>query len=394
MEAERREQLLEKCHHGKLSNDDRDELFAWLQHPDNEHEAKVFLLQLIEQNNGTASINDEDAEHILTAILNIDKEFSVKEKGRLGRIGSRIRRAAAVIVILLGLTWFWTHKNQSTQNKTTLAVFPTDISAPQSNRAAITLADGRQVFLDSVNNGALAQVGNIRLIKLANGQVAYQSADGQILKELQYNTLTNPRGSKIIDIQLSDGSHVWLNAGSSITYPVAFIDNERKVILKGEGYFEVAKNPLKKFIVVANGSETEVLGTHFNIRAYDDESGPKITLLEGSVSVKTRSSTLKIKPGEQALVTASGLDRSKANIDQVMAWKEGYFNFDEMNLKETLREIERWYEIKIIYGGKEQVMSFGGNINRNISLNDALLILKKSGLRFSWDPAKRELSVF
>lgn len=291
--------------------------------------------------------------------------------------------AAASIIVLLGLgIYFYTSFNKK---ELPIAVnTPIDIEAPATNRAMITLADGSRVFLDSVNNGQLAQLGNIKLVKLAGGQIAYQTADGQILKELQHNTLTNPRGSKVIDMQLSDGTRVWLNAGSSITYPVAFVGGDRKVELKGEGYFEVAKDPAKKFIVTANGTTTEVLGTHFNVNAYNDEGVTKVTLLEGLVKVAGGNGPqVMIKPGQQAKITGSQkpVISNFVDLDRVIAWKNGYFSFDDLTFDEIMSEIERWYDVNIVYNGEVPAVKIGGDINRSTSLEGTIQVLEYHGIK-------------
>ncbi|MGC4233252.1 MAG: FecR domain-containing protein [Niabella sp.] len=302
---------------------------------------------------------------------------------------------AASVIVVLGLgIYFYTAVNKKNVPPVIAKATADDISAPATNRAMITLADGSRVFLDSVNNGQLAKVGNIKLVKLASGQIAYQTADGQILKELQHNTLTNPRGSKVIHIALSDGSRVWLNAGSSITYPVAFVGDERKVELKGEGYFEVAKDPTKKFVVTANGTTTEVLGTHFNVNAYDGESETKITLLEGSVKVSNSSQqAVTIRPGQQAKVAGSQQPAigNNIDIDQVMAWKNNLFKFNSTNIQEMMRQAERWYDIEVSYPSGVPDEQFGGTLSRDVSLSEFVKMLEYSDIKVKVSGRKVEV---
>lgn len=295
---------------------------------------------------------------------------------------------AASLIVMAGLgIYFYATNNK--QQLPIAVITPKDIPAPATNRAMITLADGSLVFLDSVNNGQLAQMGNIKLIKLANGQIAYQSAGGKVLEELKYNTLTNPRGSKVIDMQLSDGSHVWLNAGSSITYPVAFVGKERKVELKGEGYFEVTKDPGKKFIVTtARGVNTEVLGTHFNVNAYEGESDIKVTLLEGSVKVSDNNlQHVIIKPGQQAVSSSDlGLRAiSNVDLDAVTAWKNGLFQFQGASIEEVMRQLAIWYDLDVVYEKNVPNIDFGGKMQRSLSLKQVLSLLEKNGVKFKVD---------
>ncbi|MBO9620787.1 MAG: FecR domain-containing protein [Niabella sp.] len=309
-----------------------------------------------------------------------------------GRSNSMFSRtgwlAAASIIALLGLgIYFYTVNNR--QQQPTAKNISGDIPAPATNRAMITLADGSKVYLDGIGSGQLAQQGNIRLVKLGNGEIAYQTATGKVLKEPQSNTLTNPRGSKVIDMQLSDGSHVWLNAGSAITYPVAFTGNERKVELKGEGYFEVAKDKTKKFIVSSKGVTTEVLGTHFNVNAYSNEPETKVTLLEGSVRAGNNNNTVVIKPGQQAVANNGSVKvNASPNLDQVMAWKNGYFSFDGLTLKQAMTQLERWYDIDVVY--EEGVADEGlmGKMTRGITLNELMDVLQKLGVHYQLEGRK------
>ncbi len=386
MSVARLKYLIERCLSLQATPVERTEMLDLLTDPKNESVAKQIITNSYEREGQLEDINAETAVSIFQAIVQSDKKTA---KIKSTKSGWWAVAASILILLSLGVYFFINSKPNTAIAIRTLE----NISAPTTNRAMITLADGNKVFLDSARNGKIAQVGNIKLIKLANGQIAYETADGKVLKELQYNTLTNPEGSQVIDMQLSDGSHVWLNAGSSITYPVAFVGGDRKVELRGEGYFEVAKDASKRFIVAANTTTTEVLGTHFNVNAYGYEL-TKVTLLEGSVVVKNKNTFMPVSPGDQARITPAGMSRVQANVDQVIAWKESLFNFDEMNLKEVMEELGRWYQIRVAYEGNIQRIIFGGSISRTIDLEDILNILKKSGLRIHWDAVKRELKVY
>ncbi len=326
----------------------------------------------------------------------ITQQRTINHNNRVNK--RRLYIAAAVIIgVLCAGTWFYVNNNAGNKNNAAISTnISKKIQAPAANKAMITLADGSRVFLDSAGNGQLAQVGNIQLVKLANGRIVYQTTDGQVLNELQYNTLTNPKGSKVIDMQLSDGTHVWLNAGSSVIYPVAFTGNERKIVLKGEGYFEVAKDPAKKFVVTANGTTTEVLGTHFNINAYGDGTDVKITLLEGSVKIMHLKASALLQPGQQATVTTGNtspplprtISIQTADVEQVMAWKDGLFDFDGLNFGDVMKQLERWYDITVVYEDKLPDIKFGGKLHRSINLNDLLEILEKAEVKFKLEGKK------
>ncbi|MCH5687367.1 FecR domain-containing protein [Niabella sp. W65] len=233
---------VERYQNGTLTEAEAAVLLELLQHEEQEADLDLLMMDDIKQWEQSEAVFPEVKERIKAALnRQIETERSNLKRLRIRRV--RWYWAAASVAILLNLGVFFYKKNKLVDH--TVAGSMENIVAPVTNRATITLADGSQVYLDSAGNGQLGQVGNIRLVKLASGQIAYQTAEGQILEELQYNTLSNPRGSKVIDITLSDGSHVWLNAGSSIRYPVAFTGADRTVELTGEGYFEVAKDPHK-----------------------------------------------------------------------------------------------------------------------------------------------------
>ncbi|HET6995607.1 MAG TPA: FecR domain-containing protein [Chitinophagaceae bacterium] len=303
--------------------------------------------------------------------------------GRNSRV-IRFRRfaAAASIILVLGLvTWLIIVKNEGT--KPINAIVKTDIPAPQNTRATITLADGRVITLDSVNAGTLTQQSNITVTKTTDGKIVY-SGSGDLSREAVYNTLNNPRGSKVVDVTLTDGSHVWLNAGSSITYPVAFIGNERKVSITGEAYFEVSHDASKPFFVSKGELQVQVLGTHFNVNAYDDESEIKVTLLEGSVKVSNDADTKMIKPGEQAAAVSHSpfTIHHSPDLGQVMAWKNGMFEFSKTDLKTIMRQVSRWYDVEIVYESTPKTDLFGGGLSKNLPLSEVLQLLEGNGVKF------------
>lgn len=258
-----------------------------------------------------------------------------------------------------------------------------ELSAPNSNRAILTLADGRTVDLDSAANGQLAIQSNTRLVKRSNGQIAYENINNENRVDTRQNTLTNPRGSKVIDIMLSEGTHVWLNAGSTITFPVAFGSSDRQVSITGEAYFEVTRNPHSPFKVKAREVTVDVLGTYFNIRAYADEPYITTTLVQGAVRVSSllpagdRSALLQ--PGLQAVRGDQLFLTRQANLKQVLSWKNGLFMFGDMTLAEILREVSRWYDIDVEMHIPPDEAQYGGVLNRNSTLEKILRMLEKNG---------------
>lgn len=295
--------------------------------------------------------------------------------------------AAAVILMIVSAAFWWYYPAKSPEQPLAKVKPPvTDVAAPADSRATITLANGQQIILDSNRNGILASEGAVRIERADDGTITYKGA----VTETVYNTLLNPRGSKPISLTLSDGSRVWLNSESSLRYPVAFSGKQRPVEITGEAYFEVTKNPAMPFRVSIAGKGTvEVLGTHFNVNSYPDESNTRITLLEGSVHVAllTGSPTL-LQPGQQAVYNnaqPSGTTvtvKNGVNIEAVMAWKNGFFHFDQADLYAVMRQLARWYNIEVKYEGKIPPRTFGGEMQRDLNLSEVLKLLEKNKVHF------------
>ncbi|MHB1178962.1 MAG: FecR family protein [Daejeonella sp.] len=265
--------------------------------------------------------------------------------------------AAALILIALSFgLYFYSGYDRPTQ----YVIHNTrqDI-APGGNKAILTLADGRKISLTDATNGELAQQSGIRITKAADGQLIYTISDPPAgrsglrpqTSDLEYNTIETPRGGQY-QVILPDGTKVWLNAASSLKYPASFASlKERKVELNGEAYFEVAKDKRHPFVVNTDKQVVEVLGTHFNINTYADEPAVKTTLLEGSVKVSqlTAHNSQLLNPGQQSVLTANGISVSEANTEEAMAWKNGYFRFDDEKLESIMRKIARWYDVDVSY---------------------------------------------
>jgi ferric-dicitrate binding protein FerR (iron transport regulator) len=275
--------------------------------------------------------------------------------------------AAASIILTIGLGgwFFFLNKNDKKQQIVQTSV-PNDIKPPEVNRATITLANGQTVYLDSAAVGSLAVQGSVQLVKLANGKIAYQTESQENIEKPTYNTLSNPKGSQVVDMTLADGSRVWLNAGSSVTFPIAFTDSIRAVSITGEAYFEVASDKTKPFRVTKGDMQVEVLGTHFNVNAYDDERNIKVTLLEGAVRLKVNDENQILKPGEQAQVSNTVSILKDVDVEAVMAWKDGRFKFSSVDIETIMRQAARWYDMDIEYQGKVEGTLSGG-FARNIN---------------------------
>lgn len=298
----------------------------------------------------------------------------------------RITAAAALVLILLSaVTWFiYTPKITEQPVAVTPAVknIPVNDIAPGGNKAVLTLADGSAVILDSTSNGMISKQGNMVVQKLDNGLLAY-TVNGRQLTEndaLFYNTVSTPRGGQY-QITLADGTKVWLNAASSLRFPVRFTGTERKVEVTGEVYFEVAKNTSMPFKVKVKNSEVEVMGTHFNVNAYDNEDLIRTTLLEGAVKVSVPGTASKVlSPGQQSGVSNGGaisiVDR--ADTEAAIAWMKGHFQFNSSDLKTIFRQIERWYDVEVEFRGNAN-LHFSGQLTRNQYVSKVLEQLALTG---------------
>lgn len=375
-------QLLE----GKLSPDDTEALIGWLG-SDNPDPEMVALVQARLKEPATPDQLSPELlaalESRLPAILGHQKEKPVHKRVHILH-GPWLRYAAAVLVILFGtIAYLWITRTPATPKATVEnPVAPEQDVAPGKEGAILTLADGSTVVLDSLGNG-WATTQNGSKILLRNGQLLYdtEGPGGSVA----YNTMTTPKGRQF-QVVLADGTKVWLNAASSLRYPTAFTGAERIVEITGEAYFEVAKNTdaagrKKPFRVKVNDQTMiEVLGTHFNINSYKDEASINTTLLEGSVQVVNNGSKALLQPGQQAQVKQHAIQQgpikivsaANVNMEKVMAWKNGVFNFQDASLEEVMRQLERWYDIEVVYEKDIPKLEFFGKMGRDLSLSDVL----------------------
>jgi transmembrane sensor len=307
----------------------------------------------------------------------------VIERSRVKRLRTTTYIVAATVTLLVVAGAYWLLRLRPAQKDMTESVTTKksdqDI-APVTNTAVLTLADGINISLDSGKRGALAIQGNTNVVKNDSGQIVYTQADNAH-GELLYNTITVPKGADMVLLTLADGTKVWLNAASSMRYPVAFSGAERKVEITGEAYFEVTPNKAMPFHVSRGNVDVEVLGTHFNVNGYGDEQAIKVTLLEGSVRVlqtDTKQSQL-VKPGQQAVVLSDGKITVKTiDPEAVIAWTNGIFSIDNDDIKAVMRKIARWYDVEIHYLGEVPKGVFMGQISRYLNASQVFRTLEFS----------------
>lgn len=313
----------------------------------------------------------------ITAQINADNDTAITVKPAK-RVSLWWYSAAAILLVIFSILLY--KANTSTEPKN---VDYAALIQPGKNKAVLTLADGKKVILDNVSSGAIAEQNGIQIKKKENGTLEYVQVEGTSSNNRVqniFNTIETPRGGQY-KIILDDGTIVWLNAASSLRYPLHFNGAERKVELTGEGYFEVAHLKAEPFIVVTNKQEVEVLGTHFNINAYTDEEDVKTTLLEGSVKVKMlrdRNQSKYLKPGEQSVLNNGNWQVKQVDAAAQVDWKNGRFIFKDEELKSVMRKLARWYDIEVDYNQSLENLSFSGKISRSKTLKDVLRILTRT----------------
>lgn len=368
-----------------FSEEEQESFRLWLEQKDN----RQFVDQLADK--------DYRAKE-LAALYELSKENekcwndlgietkSLQPVRTLGGFGSfqRYVVAASLLLMVIAGVVVWHNYNTHSSIVVTEAKLPDPDVLPGGYGATLTLADGTTISLDSSGAGDLAIQGNTR-VSNANGQVTYLR-QGRNTDQLIYNKLSTTRG-QTYTTRLSDGTNVVVNTESSLRFPVAFTEGVRKVELVGEAYFEVAPSGSAKgkrpFIVNVNGMEVEVLGTHFNISAYEDENTITTTLLEGKVKVNAAGSSVTLEPGAQVEMqrhTQRLSKKSNVNVDEVVAWKNGYFHFSQSRLPAVMRQLARWYDLQIVYEGTGSGDLFEGEIPRNTNLSTVLKILSTYGV--------------
>jgi transmembrane sensor len=289
---------------------------------------------------------------------------------------------AAAILVCLGLFLILRLKQHPAQTMVDLKPRPTYIAAG-SDKAILTLADGKKVLLTKKTTGIIAEQAEIQINNSTDGKLTYSpigKADNSTMN-IAFNTIETPRAGKY-ELQLPDGTKVWLNAASSLRYPIAFNGKTRDVELTGEAYFEVAKDKTKPFSVTSSGQKVTVLGTHFNINSYTDEAHIATTLVEGSVQVSYGANHALLIPGQQSALSDGQFNITKADIHLATAWKDGQLAFLRTDLKSVLRQISRWYNIDVEYVGKAPNFSISGDVSRDADLSAMLKILELYDVHF------------
>jgi ferric-dicitrate binding protein FerR (iron transport regulator) len=356
-----------------------------------ETEELMALLERDETPVGDAIVKRIDAQLPTTVVTEqwapvFEKIFSVDRKIPRRRLLMPLFRWAAAAVILITLSvGGWLYFSGGWDKDSNKALYANDIQ-PGGNDAILTLADGSEISLTDAGKGKLLETAGVSIVKLADGQLMYTANEEpeKTGTEVTYNTITTPRGGQY-QVNLPDGSKVWLNAASSIKFPTSFApQKERRIELSGEAYFEVAKNKRQPFKVLTPSSEKdrmqeiEVLGTHFNVNAYEDEPETKTTLLEGSVrvSVPVSGAAAQLLPGQQSIMKNGALQTVNVDTEEAVAWKNGNFIFAGEGIESIMRKISRWYNVEVVYQGKIQPNNYIGTVSRFSDVSEVLGILE------------------
>lgn len=397
MNRNRLEYLFDRYINRQCNQVEEQELMELLELPGNEMMIKRVMNKVMAETEPDPKMPADAAKTVLQQILSAQKQESVTAKVKHMSVGSRWSKIVAAIVVvafLSGITFLVSTRRL--KEEPVSAAAPEQMIRPGGDKALLTLADGTVVDLNAVPDGTLQQGGDY-LIKKNDGIL---EIDGGSLRGVHtslsaFNVLSTPRGGQF-RLVLPDGSNVWLNAESSLKFPVEFDGRRREVELTGEAYFEIKpamaaqkKNVKIPFDVLVNlpsgkKAKVEVLGTHFNVNAYANEGAMKTTLIEGAVRVSEDKQAVELKPGQQANISKDGslkLDVN-ADVEGSIAWKNGLFHFDNAGITTIMNQIGRWYDVEVVYPDRVPVRRFEGKISRNARLSDVLHILRLSGLKF------------
>jgi transmembrane sensor len=380
-------QLFDRYMNQESSQEETFELLEYINDPGNEQQIKELIGDSFNHEPGIDVLPVYRLQAILREILEHEAPLAAPRHGVTKKHWSRIAVAASVLLFLSVGSYFLLHKKQVARK---IALNQHHDLAPGGNKAILTLSSGEQISLSDAKNGIIAKENREIIQKAADGSIVYRgnsAATGN--QPLVYNTITTPRGGQW-PVVLPDGSRVMLNAASALRYPVAFTNKERVVELTGEAYFEVAHDAAKPFRVISNGQTVEVLGTHFNINAYNDEPAMVTTLLEGSVKVGKDNAVATIKPGEEAVWAnyAHQFKVDQADVDAAVAWKNGLFQFNHASIESIMRQASRWYDVEISYKANIPQLTFSGNLPRNVNASRLLEILSITGVHFNIEGKK------
>lgn len=396
MLGSRLEYLLERYLNRKCNESEEAELMELLRLPENERMVKLVMDKLMDKHADDLKMPEDTARAILQQIVAINNHKTIRAKTVLFTWRMWRKVAVASVVILVAVAAMIYVRRDRKAPEETVVKEKRDIH-PGGDKGSLTLADGTVLSLNEMPDGVLGQQGNYMIRKKGGVLQCDINGGSTQIAGKSYNVLSTPRGGQF-KLMLPDGSKVWLNAESSLKFPVAFDKNSREVELSGEAYFEVksirvrnskTKKPFSVLVRLPSGKQARVavLGTHFNVNAYNNESSVKTTLVEGAVDVSEEGGSVVLKPGQQARLSENSplsVDRH-ADVEGAVAWKNGLFHFDNVDITTIMRQIGRWYNVDIVYAGKIAPRHFVGKIRRSAELSEVLEILRLSDIDFKVD---------
>jgi transmembrane sensor len=387
------EELMNGYVNNQLTDEETKYFMALAQQPAYKEKIEAYIGDLLHNRNISGLSNEMQGQRIFQKIMSAaDTNSELQEVPVRRMVWMKYAAAAAVLIAFLSLTFIWIMRSiekKATAKQQQSKPYKNDV-LPGTQKAILTLADGSVIELDDAQNGTLASQGGTRVIKL-DGSINYKNGK-QEARQTLYNTIATPRGGQY-QVVLPDGTLVWLNAASSIHFPTRFSGNERRVEITGEAYFEVTKDATKPFHVITPTQDVEVLGTHFNVNSYSDELAVKTTLLEGKVKVrqwpmvngqsaKDAAPAVVLKPGEQAVLSRAHspltIDHSP-DLEQVMSWKNGVFQFNNADIKTIIRQLARWYNLEVEYSKPPDDNLYYVEMPRNSKLSSILKVLELTG---------------
>ncbi len=374
---------------GDASAEELEEFFALASLQDNKVLEELLLESWQKYRKEEAIIPASNAEQILREILVSRQALPAKHSNYVIKWW-RVAAAAILLLAISSTSYFFIFNRRSESSITKTSGRFNNDAVPGKIQATLTLSDGSQLVLDSLPDGTVTMQGDTK-ISNRGGQISYTAGNKQVTTD--YNTLSTARGQVFHSLELSDGTKVWLNAASSIRFPVVFTGKERKVSITGEVYFEVVKRPKQPFIVDAQGTDITVLGTHFNVNLYEDEPVATTTLFEGAVRVSHLDKKALLHPGQQAILGKTGkLAVSEAkDAEQAIAWKNNIFSFESTDIKTVMRQVARWYDLDIVYNGNVS-QKITGEIPRSASAVTLFKVLELTGgVHFSLNGKKVEV---
>jgi hypothetical protein len=371
---------------GGISREEYDLLFDYIRANPEDEEVNIAIDTIFKNSKRFNSLKIDDRELIFQNIIR-NKEFDSDIQNETEsnptfapRLWYQLGIAASILILITTGLFFYT--NRIADHKIAIKVVEPKaaVITPGDDKAILTLSDGTKIILEDAKNGILANQAGVSIQKTSDGELLYSfsnsaHSDTESEENIIYNMIETPVGGKY-QVNLPDGSRVWLNSSSSLRFSALFNGDTREVELNGEAYFDVSKNKSKPFKVITKDQIVEVLGTQFNINSYSDEGSIKTTLIEGSVKIIYKDKVVLLSPGQQFQPKESVAKVVEADTEEVVAWKDGYFVFKNEDIRSIMRKLSRWYNVDVSYSGNIPEVGFGGNISRSKDISEVLDVLQ------------------